>query len=150
MKCDVCNQESDKGFLCPNGTACSEDCAQILKGRLNHEYEKLRAEPITEMPEAFSVGDFERWTLKVSLHILEGCSKAQRAKLQKNNPMMLMPDQLALELKDKILQHIPNQYISSERVHGHMRMFYGATYMFRQPVPAELVIKAARAAEVIQ
>lgn len=150
MKCEVCNQETNKGFMCSNGIACSEDCAQILHGRLDCEYAKLKAEPITEMPEAFTVGDFERWTLKVSLHILEGCTKATRKKLSNNNPMMLVPDQLALEIKDRILKHIPHQYVSSAEVKGHMRMFYGGEYMFRQPIPRGIVVAAAKEAQVIQ
>lgn len=150
MKCDVCNAEVSKGFLHSNGNSCSEDCSQILQGRRKAILDELRAEPIGQMPDKLDTMDFERFTLKFSVHFLDALKPKDRNKLKRNNPMMLLPEQFALEVKDQILRHIKPCYVSETEARGHERMFHGGSYCFRQPVPSEHVVDAMRKANLIQ
>jgi len=149
MKCSVCEAEHDQGFIHSNGLSCSQDCSQILQGRLEAYRNELRAEPLAQMPDALDTGDFERFTLKFSLQFLDALKPKDRTKLKRNNPIMLIPERFALEVKDRILQHIKPCYVSEVESRGHERMFHGGTYCFRQPVPAEHIIEAMRKAELI-
>ena len=149
MKCTVCNTESEKGFIHSNGISCSEDCSQILQGRLKAIHDELLAEPVGHMPENLDTADFERFTLKFSLQFLNNLPPKDRKKLQRNNPIMLVPEQFSLEIKDRILKYIHPAYVSETEERGHKRLFHGGTYCFRQPVPATHIIEAMRKAELI-
>lgn len=151
MKCEICNGESDRGSLIFGlGFVCSEDCAQIAKGRIDAHHKELSDEPLAEMPDKLETADFERWALKLAIHALKGLTAATESKLRKNNPMMLVPHNMALELKDQIIRHIPRCYVSETEAKGHDRMFYGGTYCFRQPVPKEVIYAACKKAEILQ
>lgn len=149
IKCTVCDTESEKGFIHSNGISCSEDCSQILQGRLKAIHDELRAEPMEEMPDKLDTADFERFTLKFSIHFLNQLKPKDRKKLQRNNPLMLIPEQFALEVKDQILRHIHPAYVSETQARGHERLFHGGTYCFRQPVPCDHVVEAMKKARLI-
>lgn len=150
MKCDICNTEAENGsMIFGQGFACSKDCAQIARGRRKAIHDELSAEPIGQMPEVLETADFERWALKFAVIWLRGLSKADRKKLGGNNPMMLIPEELALDFKDRIIRHLHPAYISEVETRGHARLFHGGTYCFRQAVPAEKIVEAARKADLI-
>jgi hypothetical protein len=150
MKCDICSGESEKGFMIfGQGFVCSEDCSQIAQSRRKAWHDELLAEALNEMPESLSTGAFERWSLKFALHFLKSLSEADRAKIGKSNPMLLIPEQLALDFKERILRQIHPAYISEIEYKGHSRLFCGGEYCFRQNVPAEKIVEACRKAELI-
>lgn len=150
MKCEICEQEASAGNLIFGlGFVCSEDCAQIAHGRVKHYHDELRAEPLETMPEQFETGDFERWALKLALHCIETMDKRTKTKISQNNPMMLIPENLSLELKDQILNHIPRCYVSEVEARGHERIFHGGTYCFRQPVPKATIYEACKKAQIL-
>lgn len=121
-----------------------------MTGRIKAHYAELLAEPLQEMPDALDTAAFERWALKLTLHFLEGLNAQQKAKIRKNNPLFLLPDQLALDFKDRILKHLHKAYVSETEARGYERMFHGGTYCFRQPVPAEKIIEACQKADLIK
>ncbi len=128
------------------GPICSDDCGQIAKCRRDSYHNELLKEPAGQMPNNLSTGDFERWSLKFALHFLNGLSKREKAKL---NPLLTIPEELALEFKERILRHIKPCYVSEIEYKGHQRMFASGEYCFRQEVPCEHVIEAARKAQLI-
>lgn len=148
MNCEICNAPASQGLL-GLGFYCSDAHKAELLAQQKAQFDELRAESVNEMPEQFETEDFERWTLKFAVHFLDGLSEQNRAFLRKNNPMMLQADQLALEFKDRIICHLHKAYVSETRARGHERMFHGGTYCFRQPVPAEKIVEAARKAQLI-
>lgn len=151
MKCDVCGQEASSGSLMFGfGFTCSEDCSQIAHGRVKSYHEELTAEPLGQMPDNMETADFERWALKLALHMVKGMDEKIRQKIQANNPMMLVPENLSLELKDQIIRQIPKCYVSEVEARGHERIFHGGTYCFRQPVPKDVIYKACQKAQVLQ
>jgi len=150
MKCDICGSEASSGSLIfGQGFSCSKDCNQIAHGRRDAYHAKLAAEPLGEMPDQLETGDFEKWSLKFAIIWIKSLKEKDRKKLAKNNPMMLIPEELALEFKERIIRHLHRAYVSEVEHRGHARMFSGGTYCFRQPVPCGEILKAARAAQLI-
>jgi hypothetical protein len=149
MKCDICESTIKEGFITAGGNVCSEDCRQIIAGRIKAYHDELHKEPLGQMPDNFSTGDFERWTLKFAVHWLRGLSDEERAEVKRKNPLLLVPDQLALDFKERIISRLPSRYVSSVENRGHSRLFSGGTYCFRQVVPAQAIIEAARRAQLI-
>lgn len=148
MKCEICNAPASQGLL-GLGFYCSAAHKAELLDQQKAVFDELRAEPVNEMPEQFDTHDFERWALKFAIHFLDGLSEQDQAFLAERNPMMLQPDQLALDFKDRIICHLHKAYVSETRARGHERLFHGGAYCFRQPVPAEKIIEAARKAQLI-
>lgn len=150
MKCHICGTESNGGSLVWGiGFCCSEDCAQIAQGRRKAFHDELLAEPLSKMPETLETHDFERWALKLALHCLKTLSDDERKRIADANPIFLVPEEFSLDLKDRILRHIPKCYVSETRARGHERLFHGGTYCFRQPVPYDVIVKASKKAEII-
>lgn len=131
------------------GFVCSEDCGQIAQSRRQAVHDELLAEPLGQMPEALSTGDFERWAFKLALHFLKSLSEKDRAKITKANPIFLVPEELSLDFKERILRHLHSAYVSEIEYKGHSRMFCNGEYCFRQAVPAEKIIEACRKAELL-
>lgn len=151
MKCDICGKKSDKGTLIMGeGFCCSPPCAEKATERRKKFHAELLAEELTKMPGKVDVPEFERWSLKLAIQMLRGMSEATRAKLREGAPFMLVPEQLALDLKERILRHIHKAYVSEVRAKGHERLFHGGTYCFRQPVPSKHILEAAVKAEILK
>lgn len=131
------------------GFCCSEDCSQIAQGRRKAFHGELEAENLGELPDKLETADFERWALKLAIHCLKTLTEDQRRKIADANPMYLIPEQFALDLKDKILRHIPACYVSEVEARGHERIFHGGTYCFRQAVPSEVIVKACKQAQIL-
>lgn len=151
MKCCICDTDAPKGSLIMGeGFTCSEDCKRIAQERHRAFIDGLKSEPLERMPDALETGDFEHWSLKLAVHLLEKLTEDQRQKFSENNPFMLMPEQMSLELKDRIIRHIPKAYVSETESRGHDRMLYGGTYCFRQPVPKDVIVKACQKAQILK
>lgn len=151
MKCQICGSEASSGTIIQGeGFCCSKDCEQIAVGRVKASNDELLAEPLEQMPDSLETHDFERWAHKLALHYIRAMTDRDRAKLKKNNPMMLNPTFLSLELKDKIIRHIHKAYVSETETRGHARMFHSGTYCFRQPVPKEVIEKACQKAGILK
>jgi hypothetical protein len=137
----------------PNGAGITRGAAgfkDIMSDAVYRSvYEELKAEELEIMPDELNTGDFGRWTLKFSIHFIGNLPKQAKAKLKRNNPLMLIPEQLALEFKERILRHIKPCYVSEVEARGHERLFHGGTYCFRQAVPRAHLIEALRKADLI-
>lgn len=150
MKCDYCGKEAEKGHLIfGQGFACSTSCGDQMSAARQAFNDELAAEELCEMPEMLDTADFERWALKFAIHFIRKLSDGERKKLARNNPMLLVPEELALDFKERILRHVHRAYVSETNNRGHARLFCGGSYMFRKPVPAEHIVEACRQADLI-
>lgn len=150
MKCDNCGKEAESGhIIMGQGFSCSEKCSEIMQAERKAFHDELAAEELSEMPEKLDTSDFERWTLKFAVQWIASLDAKARKKIASNNPMYLVPEQLALEFKERILRHIKPAYFSEINYKGHQTLFCGGEYMFRQPVPQEHIAEACRKAELI-
>lgn len=148
MKCVICGAETKSATIVFSiGAACSDDCIQIAQGRRHAMIDQLKAEPLEEMPDQFETHDFERWAFKLSVHLIEHMTQQQKESVA---PFLQVPEWLSLELKERILNHIPACYVSSVRSRGHERLFSSGTYCLRQPVPKQTVIEACQKAEILK
>jgi hypothetical protein len=149
--CDVCNKETNTGHGIPGtGMACSPKCAKVLQKKRLAFHEKLLSEELGECPDKLDVPAFERFALKFALQFLRGISDKDRKRLMKNCPLVLMPEEMALEVKEKVLRHIPLYYVSSMEARGHERLFHSGTYGFKCKVPQKVVMDAFFKAELLK
>jgi hypothetical protein len=152
MNCAVCEKKNlTSATVLPDyGAACSEKCYKVLKTKREAYLDELRAETLGVIPEELDVRAFERFVLKFALHFLRDLNPKSKAKLKRSCPMILIPEELALEFKDRLLKHIPLFYVSSLDATGHERMFHGGVYQFKCAVPSKVVIEAFKKAELIE
>jgi hypothetical protein len=132
------------------GAYCSSKCkTKLVKDAKDHERELLD-EALDVMPEEFDVPAFDRFMLKLALHMIRDLPPHVREKWRKNNPLMLSAWDLSLELKERAIRHIPLFYVSSMNAEGHNRMFYSGTFMFKAKVPKKVLWDALVAAKIMK
>jgi hypothetical protein len=140
-ECAVCGKPSHSALM-HVGPYCSELCKRELMKRDEEEKEKLLAEPVDVIPDELDLADFERYTLKTALHMIKTLPPKEKIRWKKNMPLLLVPAELAMAIKEKAIPHIPLDYISSMEAEGHERFFHGGTYQFKKKVPKEVVLNA--------
>lgn len=141
FKCAVCGKAANKALL-RVGAFCSEPCKRELMRRDEEEKEKLLAEDVTVMPDEFDLAAFDRYALKTALHMIKELPPKEKRRWQKNMPILLVPDELALAIKEKAIPHIPLDFVSSMEAEGHDKLFHGGTFMFKKAVPKEVILNA--------
>ncbi len=147
LKCAVCGKDSHLGFL-RLGPYCSGGHREVLLRRYEEQVAKLRREDASVMPERFSLADFERFTLKLAVHLLSGMSKATRELYRRERPTLLDPMEMALELKERVLRELPASHVRMEEATGPAGLLHGGSYSFLMPVPAALVRQALEKADL--
>lgn len=140
-KCAVCGKSS-LSALVGVGFFCSKPCRKILMARDEEEMKKLLEEHIAEIPEKLDVPAFERYALKAAVHMLHTLPPMEKIRWRRDMPLLLIPRELSLAIKEKAIPHIPLDYVSALEAQGHERFLHGGTYQFKKPVPKEIILKA--------
>jgi hypothetical protein len=148
VRCANCDKDCNEAFLNLGGYCCDEHRDEILR-RHRQLLDELRLEAPRQLPETFTLADFERFALKLAVHLLAGIGPTVRQMYQQRMPSLLNPLEMALELKERILLCLPAEYVTLQHAEGLARLFRGGTYFFRQPVPAALVVDALRQARLL-
>ena len=141
FECAICGKPSHSALV-NVGAFCSELCKRELMKRDEEEKEKLLAEPVDLVPDEFDLEAFDRYSLKVALHMIRTLPPKEKLRWKKNMPLLLVPDELALAIKEKAIPHIPLDYVSSMDAEGHERMFHGGTFVFKKKVPKAVILEA--------
>jgi len=148
MKCAIFGTDCHEAYLNLGDFCGEEHRLEVL--RRHHAYlEELRQEEPLRMPGAFSVPDFDRFSMKLAVFLLDRISAEVRELFRQKAPSLLEPVAMALELKERILRQLPDSHVELEEAVGFARLFRGGTYRFRQPVPAALVVEAIRKAQLL-
>lgn len=154
MKCVQCKQEikGRANIVIGIGSVCSQDCCQIAQGHRKKYHAELLAEPLDKMPEALTTQEFCRFMEKFAVHYLRTLDEQGMAALVDANPVLQIPEILAQEFNDKVLNFINKKYVSSAKFDGRdIRSFMAdGVFCFRQPVPAEHIVEALRKADLIK
>jgi len=141
FECVICGKPSKKALL-RVGAFCSEVCKRELMRRDEEEKEKLLAEEVNVVPDEFDLAAFERYALKVALHMIKTLPPSEKRRWQKKTPILLVPDELAMAIKEKAIPHIPLDYVSSMEAEGREKLYHGGIYQFKKKVPKEVVLEA--------
>ena len=141
FKCDVCGKDTDKVLL-NIGACCPGDCEKQLVEEYNLYHRELLTERLDDIPETFETHDFERFTLKYAIHALEVMSKKTRDKIERNNPMISIPENFALHVKEQVLNFLPAEAVHQVDSVGHVRMFSGGEYSFVKTIDKDIIIDA--------
>jgi hypothetical protein len=147
MHCAICGQECNNAFLRLGGYCCEKHRQEVLK-RHRDLVEELAGEDVRQMPDVFHLPDFERFALKLAVHLLLGMSEGLRQLYRQRAPNLLDPLEMALELKECILRQLPASHVHLEDATGLAVLFHDGTYRFLQPVPDHLVVEAIRKARL--
>lgn len=143
MECSQCGEENattlDQGTIRVSiwGHFCSDECQDAFHQRRQQRHAELRAEPLLQTPAVLTVSDFEAFALKVAVYASLSLDAVQEL------PEGLRdPDILALQVKEVLLRHLPDEYVSTwQEGSGWSRK---SRYSFRKPVPRELLRAAMR------
>jgi predicted nucleic acid-binding Zn ribbon protein len=134
MECRECGKAVDEGELSISvwGQFCSDSCREEFHRRRHQRHAELRAEPLFQAPAELTVPDFDTFALKVAVYASLNLDAVQ------DLPKGLRdPDILALQVKEVLLRHLPEEYASTwQEGSGWSRK---ERYSFRKPIPMELV-----------
>jgi len=151
IKCQVCGKKLKRAKGVPgHGWACPKGCVEKLLAKREVYHKELLDEGLLEMPDRLKLVDFERFALKYALHVLRELSGEERELVRQKMPTMLVPEELALDIKDKLLRHISSGFFVAEEARGHARLFHGGTYKLENPIPAKVMIRALSDAKLIE
>lgn len=139
--CAICGKPATEGLV-GVGAFCSGHCRVKLIAKAMGEEKELLNEPLDVMPDEFDVAAFDRFMLKLSLHMIRDLPPKIRAKWRKETPFMLSAMNLSLEIKGRVLKHVPLFYVSAVDAEGREKMFYSATFMFKAKVPKRVILDA--------
>ena len=139
MECRECGKPVTERRISVWGTFCSDLCRDAFHDRRRRTHRELAAEPLMHGPAEFNVQDFERHALKIAVYAV------QLDAVQDVPEGMRDPEILALQVKELLLRHIPDEYVAAwQEGSGWTRK---SLYSFRKGVPIEVVREAMRAAE---
>jgi hypothetical protein len=148
VKCTICGEDCHEAFL-NLGAYCSDEHRREILRRHHVYLDELRHEDPLRMPDAFSVPEFDRFSLKLAVFLLDRISPEVREMFRRQAPWLLEPLPMSLELKERILRQLPPSHVVLEEAAGLARLFRSGLYSFRVPVPATLVIEAIRRAGLL-
>jgi hypothetical protein len=143
VKCRICGQLCSMALL-RLGPFCSEQHRQELEQRHERLLAELRAEDVWDMPVEFDMAGFHRHMLKVALYLIGLLTPQERQHCERAAPWMLDPDEFAMDLKGRVLQALPPEYVQLRHATGVERLLHDGSYTFLKPVPALLVVDALR------
>lgn len=149
MKCDVCGEPSTEGLV-GVGAYCSKPCKKELIRKAREEEQELLDEEMSVTPDEFDIPAFERFILKVALHMIRDLPKKVRAEWQKRTPMLLSASNLSMEIKERVVREIPLFYVSSMEAEGREKLFFGGSFMFKTKVPKKVIWDALVKAKVLK
>lgn len=141
VKCAICGAKAKAAFA-RVGAFCSELCKRELMERDEKRKAELLAEPVDQVPDEFDVPAFERYVLKVALHMIKTLPPATKAKWLKKSPMLLVSDELAMEIKGKVLLSIPQDYAEVTYEREGKKILMDPTYLFKKKVPKDVILGA--------
>lgn len=148
FQCSICGQPSTEGLL-HVGLYCSELCKRKLMERDEERKRELLAEPIEIAPDEFDLDAFERYIMKAALHMIHALPPKEKLKWKKNMPHLLAPDTLAMEIKERALAYLKNDYVSVLENKGN-KFFVGGTYQLKKKIPRHEVFAALVRAKVFK
>ena len=135
MKCDVCGNPATKGIV-GVGAFCSSQCEEELARKQNDLRVRLLSEPPGSMPDELGLKEFEMFIYKLALHFLKEMPEEDRETLRKKNPSLLRVDELAVQIKNKVLGILGRRYVAWKKsVRMQDRYLYGSFYKLRQKLP---------------
>jgi hypothetical protein len=141
MECGICGKKTDTALM-HAGPYCSPKHERMLRARRTALHDQLLAEPDFSLPDELDLPAFERFSLKVALKSLQTLCPKHRAEIEERMPLLLVPEEMALKVKEEILQHIPDEYVELQEARGHERLFHGGTFSFKRNIPAQVIIDA--------
>jgi len=146
----ICEKAGENGRIVPSiGYVCG-GCVAVAQQQRRDLHEELRAEPLGEMPPNFDTATFDRYALKFSIHFLDALSPENRDRVIGSNPMFVIPEAFSLLIKEQILQHVPDHYMTTVQFEGHDRLFSSGEFRFFKPVPAKVILRALRKSKLIE
>ena len=140
--CGVCGKDSFTGYQ-GLGWLCSKECFNTAKEKRVAFHDELRALTIEDFPDEFQLSDFERYTLRIALDCVD--DEETYEFIKKNHPHLRNVEDVAEEVKECALNHIPSEYVEIEEARGHARMFTSGTYRVVKPIPKSVIIEAVSA-----
>jgi hypothetical protein len=129
--------------LLRHGPYCCAEHKQELLDR-HRRLAELRAEDVWAMPPAFTLADFHRQMLKFAVHLIELMTAEEKQHCRQKADWMLDPLEFALDLKARVLELLPAEYVRIQSAVGAEQLFRDGSFTFLKPVPALLVIQALR------
>lgn len=151
MICSICRKDVCAGKIIPHwGFGCSEECLKIIHEKRDKVVQELKDEILVDnIPERLDLEAFERFMLKVAIHYITDMPAKVKKQFEKKAPLLLRPEELALEFKDKVLKFIPSGFFSSKEARGHARLFFSGTYTMENNIPRKVLFKALKEARIV-
>ena len=154
MKCDICEKEIEGSTVITmyGGAHCdSPECHQVADDRYNEAIKKAEALDINNMPDEFSLEDFEMLSLSIALDLCKGIREVAEDATEKNYqacrdivdkaPYVLIPANMALEVKKAVVEKL-RDWVTVTNYSGWRKFMADGQFVWDQPVPKRVVLNA--------
>jgi len=103
---------------------------------------------IDDLPNLIDLYNFERISLKCAIEVCKWFRMCKadpthesHEDAQKIEPLFMFPQHYVEEVKERVIQHLP-EWVETKEARGHERIFRGGTYWFKEDIPKESVLQA--------
>jgi hypothetical protein len=145
MNCIVCGRQTQE-FDPWRGPYCSELHLEKLLEDENVLKASILSEPAGPLPESFGLEDLDRLAYKLAVYILDGIPPEEK---KNNGRNLLPPSQIAAIVKERVMTHIPEGYVSCVPMVGADGPKAGVTYQLRNRIPLAIVRAALEKARFL-
>lgn len=158
MKCDLCERDVERGILSDYAGFVCDDCRDEARAIREAALDDAREFDFDAIPEVVGAKVFEEFALAYSVLVLD--DDKSRAEIAEVNPLLAVPEELALFWKEKLLVEIrktlvatgesPDDFVRMERAKGYDRVAQAGFYEFVEPIPADVLYKSAESLGMIE
>lgn len=161
MKCNICDQEIEGPTVITmyGGAHCaSTECRQVADARYNETIKEAQELDLNDMPDEFSLRDFEMMSLSIALDLCKGIREVAKNKDEKHYqecqtivdkaPEVLIPANMALEVKKAVIDKL-RDWVTVKDYKGLHKFFAEGQFVWEQPVPKRVILNAFYQCELI-
>jgi hypothetical protein len=94
-----------------------------------------------QVPSHFDEAAFHQFALHLAG---QAVGEAKDATKDRVDPIYLVPENLALLLKERVLEHLPQQYVEVTAYKGYHRFRASGRHRFLRPIPRDVMLDAVR------
>jgi hypothetical protein len=150
MKCNHCGRDVARQVL---NTELGLVCSQCDEAECNERKDRLGGlalEPLNLAPAEMDVAAFERWALKLAVHVLKTLPATKRLRLAKMNPLAMYPEVLANQIKERILVCMPANLYRQRRLPWPGSFWAENEFWFPEKISFSIVVAAAAKAGFVR
>lgn len=145
MDCPICKKSKTGDMVVYSilGPVCKSCDETGYPSKVEARYKKfIKKKKLRSYPDSMSLWDFEVMVRQIAHTYLDKPEFRKQMKEVKVNPILYIPSQFALHIKESVIDLLPNSVVRTFTNSGSERWAAGGTYSFRNnQIPKSVVLE---------